>query len=372
MILQTLLYHRYERGLPQNGNYILGQESEDSIIVYQAFNNSIADYAVKNQRFGGDSYSFSRMTWIKPNFLWMMYRSGWATKPNQERILAIKMSKEGFLDLLENGVYSSFQSDKYSSKLEWEHLLAQSEVRIQWDPDHNPVGDKLSRRAIQIGIKGQSLIHFNNNFIQEINDITYFVNKQRTLLQEDIEKLVVIAESIIEIPPSMKEKYSIPETFIAPEIIKLINDFNENRFIEDKEFEALLLEGKLRELFIDYIKNYKNADFSRYLLKKAIDFRKAKKEIMCEDLLTFSFFVSKNKSPQDLNLIMQAKLADFDTWCGFDGEMIFYPLEFEETIKYLQQNKEKLGEKPVEYFCKSYSKEYLAEEISSRAFWYFY
>jgi len=25
----------------------------------------------------------NRMTWIKPNFLWMMYRSGWASKKNQ-------------------------------------------------------------------------------------------------------------------------------------------------------------------------------------------------------------------------------------------------------------------------------------------------
>ncbi|MFM7854759.1 MAG: DUF4291 family protein [Flammeovirgaceae bacterium] len=27
--------------------------------------------------------SLNRMTWMKPNFLWMMYRSGWATKHNQ-------------------------------------------------------------------------------------------------------------------------------------------------------------------------------------------------------------------------------------------------------------------------------------------------
>ncbi|WP_422570328.1 DUF4291 family protein, partial [Erwinia billingiae] len=29
------------------------------------------------------------MTWIKPSFLWMMYRSGWGMKdPGQKRILA--------------------------------------------------------------------------------------------------------------------------------------------------------------------------------------------------------------------------------------------------------------------------------------------
>jgi hypothetical protein len=36
------------------------------------------------------------MTWIKPSFGWMMYRSGWAAKPGQERILAIEISRTGF------------------------------------------------------------------------------------------------------------------------------------------------------------------------------------------------------------------------------------------------------------------------------------
>ncbi len=37
------------------------------------------------------------MSWIKTNFLWMMYRSGWGTKPDQEIILAIRL-KTTFLD----------------------------------------------------------------------------------------------------------------------------------------------------------------------------------------------------------------------------------------------------------------------------------
>src|SRR4051794_26654590 len=108
MDLITILYHHYEKELPQKGNYLLGQERNGNIIVYQAFNNAISDYAIKHQKFGGDVYSFSRMTWIKPNFLWMMYRSGWASKKDQERILAIEITKDGFMKLLSKGVHSSF------------------------------------------------------------------------------------------------------------------------------------------------------------------------------------------------------------------------------------------------------------------------
>jgi Domain of unknown function (DUF4291) len=89
MTLKTTPYNTYETTLPQTGKHILGQLRGDNIIVYQAYNPYIAHYAVKYQKFGGGDYSFSRMSWIKPNFLWMMYRAGWAEKPNQEHILAI-------------------------------------------------------------------------------------------------------------------------------------------------------------------------------------------------------------------------------------------------------------------------------------------
>ena len=48
-----------------------------------------------------------RMTWIKPSFLWMMYRAGWGKKDeNQKRILAIDISIEGFEWALEHSLLS--------------------------------------------------------------------------------------------------------------------------------------------------------------------------------------------------------------------------------------------------------------------------
>ncbi|AMD95606.1 hypothetical protein AXF11_08495 [Leptotrichia sp. oral taxon 847] len=46
---------------------------DKTIRVYQAYNNEIADEALKLGRFGS-KFSLNRMTWIKPSFLWMMYR----------------------------------------------------------------------------------------------------------------------------------------------------------------------------------------------------------------------------------------------------------------------------------------------------------
>jgi hypothetical protein len=131
---------------PQTGRHIMAQYDADSIIVYQAYRPSIAQYAVEHQCFGGD-FSYSRMSWIKPNFLWMMFRSGWAAKESQERVLAVRLKRSFFDELLEASVASSFSASRFTSHEEWQDAVAQSDVRLQWDPDHDLNGNCLERRA---------------------------------------------------------------------------------------------------------------------------------------------------------------------------------------------------------------------------------
>ena len=200
MNLELVPYKKYESELPQNGQHILGQLRGNNIIVYQAFNPEISEFAVRNQKFGGSSYSFSRMSWIKPNFLWMMYRAGWASKPNQECILAIEIGLDKLELILEKAVYSSFQPDVYPDKSSWENDINSSEVRLQWDPDHDPKGNKLNRRAMQLGMKGKILKQFATEWIVSIEDISSFVKKQGELVVNyDLENLVVVKEQVISI-----------------------------------------------------------------------------------------------------------------------------------------------------------------------------
>lgn len=61
-------------------NEIRAYYTDDFIRVYQAFSYEIAESALDNKTSVSPPFSMSRMTWIKPSFLWMMYRSGWAKK----------------------------------------------------------------------------------------------------------------------------------------------------------------------------------------------------------------------------------------------------------------------------------------------------
>ena len=89
------------------------------------------------------------MSWIKTNFLWMMYRSGWASKKDQERVLAVRITRAGFDHILSQALTG--QAEKAAGRKE------PTQVRLQWDPDHGPSGEPLPRRAIQLGLRNQVL-----------------------------------------------------------------------------------------------------------------------------------------------------------------------------------------------------------------------
>src|SRR5689334_3984273 len=150
--MRTEKYIEQKKRLPETGKQIIGRLENDCIVVYQAFNDQIADHAIKHQKFGGPDYSFNRMSWIKPGFLWMMHRAGWGTKGNQQRILAISLPLVHFKTILSEATLTSFDQSLYTSKEEWKAELERTDVRLQWDPDHDPFGNKQERKAIQLGM----------------------------------------------------------------------------------------------------------------------------------------------------------------------------------------------------------------------------
>jgi hypothetical protein len=109
---------------PNSGRHILAQFDDDSVIVYQAYRTSIGNFAATNGYFGGE-FSLNRMSWIKPNFLWMMYRCGWASKEGQEVVLAVRLKRSAFDEILRLAVHSSFVPEVYENELAWRSAQGQ-------------------------------------------------------------------------------------------------------------------------------------------------------------------------------------------------------------------------------------------------------
>ena len=145
--------------------------TDETIDVYQAFSPAIADEAVAAGTLV-PPFRLDRMTWIKPSFLWMMYRSGWATKPGQERVLRVRLTRVGFEWALARGCLSHFEAGAYSNEAAWRAQLAASPVRIQWDPERNLMLESVEHRSLQVGLCGEAVRKYVNEWIRDITDVT--------------------------------------------------------------------------------------------------------------------------------------------------------------------------------------------------------
>lgn len=183
---------------------------EDTIRVYQAYNAYIANEAVKKGTFGGH-FKMDRMTWIKPSFLWMMYRCGWGTKENQEHILAIDMKRDAFDFLVQNAILSAYNDDMGIGYAEWKEQIKKSDVRCQWDPERDIFGNPLEYRSIQLGLRGDAVKKYINEWIMNITDITDYVKElnEKRRNGEDI-SLLLPKEQIYTVQ-SLKKVDSVTE-----------------------------------------------------------------------------------------------------------------------------------------------------------------
>lgn len=146
--------------------------NENTIRVYQAYSPHIALPALDAGKFISP-FKMTRMTWIKPSFCWMMYRSDYASKEGQEVILAIDILREGFDWALENAALSTFKESSFSCRDEWHKHLSCSPIRVQWDPERHLELNKVENtKAIQIGLSEEAAKLYVNEWTQQISDVT--------------------------------------------------------------------------------------------------------------------------------------------------------------------------------------------------------
>lgn len=116
---------------PAEGEHIMAHHDDETVVVYQAYRPAIGEFAVHHGRLDGPDFSLNRMSWVKPNFLWMMYRSGWGTKVGQEITLGLRIRRRFFDQLLRAAVPSGFDAAAFSDRETWQQAVQASEVRLQ-------------------------------------------------------------------------------------------------------------------------------------------------------------------------------------------------------------------------------------------------
>ncbi|MFG1912408.1 DUF4291 domain-containing protein [Kribbella sp. NPDC048928] len=158
-----------------------------SVAVYQAYSPEIAEAALRAGTFV-EPFGMARMTWIKPSFLWMAYRSGWGTKPGQTRVLRVHLARDGFEWALARGVLSHYQAGFHESEAAWKQSLVGAPVRIQWDPEQTvTMTARPQVRSIQIGLSGDAVRRYVNEWIVRLEDVTAEMQHVRDLARTSVE-----------------------------------------------------------------------------------------------------------------------------------------------------------------------------------------
>lgn len=193
---------------------IRAEYDSNTITVYQAYNKQIADAAVAAQRLDASPlFKTTRMTWIKPSWAWVLYRAGYSYKDaNQERILALKLSHNAFLDLLRRAeltTHDKAQAGEIRNKNNLEARKASEVVKVQWDPERTVRLDRLSYRSIQIGIPGALSKQWVEDWIVAIEDVTDRARKLKAVLDSDGEIGVqdLISQGLVPV----EKAYDLPD-----------------------------------------------------------------------------------------------------------------------------------------------------------------
>ena len=161
-------------------NAVRADFNSSSIVVYQAYNDAIADAALEANHFV-PPFSSGRMTWIKPSFLWLMERSNWGQKANQTRILKVRMSRVGWDEALSLGVLTSFEAGVHASPTAWRKEFEAAPVHVQWDPERSPRGADVGINSIQVGLGRAIIERFIRDWTTDISDLTPLVRRIHTL-----------------------------------------------------------------------------------------------------------------------------------------------------------------------------------------------
>ena len=170
--------------MEETNHQIRAHYSADTITVYQAYKPEIGLAAARDGRFP-DTWERDRMTWVKPSFLWMMYRCGWATKEGQETVLAIEITRGGFEWALRHACLSHYERGLHADRSSWQRDLKRAPTRVQWDPERDLHLQPLPYRSLQLGIAGDGARLFADEWMVSISDVTSLAHEIHELVIKD-------------------------------------------------------------------------------------------------------------------------------------------------------------------------------------------
>ena len=136
---------------------------------------------------------------------------------------------------------------------------------------------------------------------------------------------------------------------------EILDGFHEENAITTETIKAIQNDNLLRANLVNYFRTNRNREFTLALLNKFIAIRiladneELSNGIMpMEDLMLSCYILALHNHTEDALKIWEAKYADFDTYCGLDGQLIVFA-GVKETIAFLEKQTTEEANKALKY-----------------------
>lgn len=140
-------------------------------------------------------------------------------------------------------------------------------------------------------------------------------------------------------------------------IENLLEEFENNRSLSIHSIKYIQTDNEIGKKLINHFRKNKNRDFALCLIDNLTEIRNQPYpngyEMETETLMFSAYLLGLHQNVEDSLKIWKTKTTDFDTYCGFDIQLVVFA-GVEKTIEYLKANKTKESEDALEYIeeCK--------------------
>lgn len=138
------------------------------------------------------------------------------------------------------------------------------------------------------------------------------------------------------------------------DISTILLNFGKDKIITEELIKAIQNDQAFRIAMLTYFRQHKDRTFATHLLGTFISIRKQPKGFMPADYLMLACYIlGLHNHVEDSLMIWKAKIADFDTYCGLDIQLIVFA-GVQETIQFLSEQHTEEGKEAFKYVSGCY------------------
>jgi hypothetical protein len=158
---------------------LLATWDAESVVVWQAHGHRVADAVLARGSFDVPEWRTDRTSRFRVSLPSLLWRCSWGTRPGRERILAVRLSRSGFDEVLRRAVPADDDRAVYPTEASWRLAMRYATATVSWHPDRSLEGEPTAWDTARFGLRDSQLGAFAREWVRGVEDVSDWVAAQR-------------------------------------------------------------------------------------------------------------------------------------------------------------------------------------------------